>query len=181
MKKSNLTITIITVMVCLLPMIAGIILYDRLPDMMVIQVNANNESNRFVSKNFALFGTAGLMAMVQLITSISLGRKRKGSTMVTKFEKVAQWIIPVVSILVYYVMIMYNLYETIHVGRTVLLVLGVLFCIIGNYLPKMSYEYNGNLNLPTAKDEKSFRKMVKRIGYFLIGVGISFFVIMFFI
>ena len=50
--------------------------------------------------------------------------------------------------------------------------LGILFTIIGNYMPKMSYETGKKLFHPTPKTEKSFRRMSRIMGYGFLGIGI---------
>ena len=180
MKKNNLIITIITVVVCLLPIIAGAIVYDKLPDRMVIQVGLNNEPTNFASKNFVLFVNPLLMAGVQLILIFFSNRASKAVSKEPIFMKLVYWIIPVMAILIYYLIIMYNLYETINVGKITSMSVGILFCLLGNYIPKMSFENNVNLNFP-AKDEKGFRKQIKILGYGLVIVGIIFITISFFV
>lgn len=44
--------------------------------------------------------------------------------------------------------------------------------IIGNYSPKMSYEFGKTIVHPAPKNEKSFRKMNKIMGYSFIIFGI---------
>jgi len=180
MKKNNLIISIITVIVCLLPIIAGAILYDKLPDRMVVQVGFDNEPNRFASKNFVLFINPLIMAGVQLMLLFFTNRASKAVTKEPTFMKLTYWIIPVMATLIYYLMIMYNLYETINVGKITSMSIGILFCLLGNYIPKMSFENNVNLNFP-AKDEKGFRKQIKILGYGLVVAGIIFITISFFV
>ena len=52
------------------------------------------------------------------------------------------------------------------------LILGILFTIIGNYMPKMNYETGKKLFHPTPKTEKSFRKMSRIMGHGFLGIGI---------
>ena len=169
MKKNNL-IVLITTIICLLPILIGIILYDRLPEQMAIHFNINNEPTRCLSKNFVLFINPAIMATLHLIICFILNRSYKKD--IPKFIQLIPFFIPTIVTLIYYIIFMFNLNETINIGRTVCLVLGALFCLIGNYIPKISYEYNGEMNLPKVKDEKSFKKMMKKVGYFLIGIGI---------
>lgn len=69
----------------------------------------------------------------------------------------------------------------VYVGKSVCLILGILFAIIGNYLPKMSYEVGKNIVHPMPKDEKSFRKITKIMGYSFIIIGIILFILIFFV
>jgi len=64
MKKNNY---IVTVIICLLPIFAGIILYEKLPNEIPIHFDVNNMPDNYASKNFALFGLPVIMAFFQTI------------------------------------------------------------------------------------------------------------------
>ena len=57
---------ILTCIVCLLPILPGIALWDKLPDTMAIHFNINNEPDNFASKAFVVFGLPLLMVLLQL-------------------------------------------------------------------------------------------------------------------
>ena len=76
-----------------------------------------------------------------------------------------EWFIPVVSVLFYVIMVEVPLGSTVYVGKSICLILGILLMIIGNYIPKMSYEMSKTTFHPMPKSEKSFRKMSKIMGY----------------
>lgn len=88
-----------------------------------------------------------------------------------KIVKIMEWFIPVVSVCIYMIMIEVPLGSTVYVGKSVCLLLGILFVIIGNYLPKMGCEDGKAIFHPTPKNEKSFRKMSKIMGYSFITMG----------
>ena len=55
MLKANRKTLIITSTVTILPVLIGIICWDRLPDVMATHFGMNNEANGFSSKVFAVF------------------------------------------------------------------------------------------------------------------------------
>ena len=69
-------------------------------------------------------------------------------------------------------MIKVALGHNLYVGKSICLILGILFIILGNYFPKMSYEIGETMFHPKPKNEQSFRKMTRTIGYSFIGIGI---------
>jgi len=178
MKKNNY---IVTVIICLLPILAGIILYEKLPNEIPIHFDVNNMPDNYASKNFALFGLPVIMAFFQIIVCVTTWFTKRKMSSVPKLVRVLEYVIPVISILIYYVMIAYTLYGTIDVGRVVCLMTSILFCVLGNYFPKVSYESHKNLIHPSPKNEKAFKKMTKTFGYSFIGVGIVFLIITFFV
>ena len=83
-----------------------------------------------------------------------------------------EWFIPIMTVLLYIIMVEVPLGSTVYVGKSVCLILGIFFIIIGNYFPKMSYEAGKKLFHPMPKSEKTFRKMSKTCGYSFIILGI---------
>ena len=165
MRKNNYIIEIITIVVCLLPIIVGVILYDKLPNEMPIHFNINNIPDNYMQKNFVLFGLPVLMAIFQLIMCIIIWFSKQKMTETPKVAKVFKWFVPILTIMLYCLTIAYTLKGFINIGKYTCLVIGILFCIIGNYLPKMNYEGNKFFIYPRPKNEKDFRKMTKIMGY----------------
>ena len=174
MEKKDRKTLILSVSICLLPMILGIVLYNKLPDQIPIHFTLNNIPDNYASKNFALFGIPVILAAIQAICIIFTTKVNKlKSDEKPKIVKIMEWFIPIITALLYIIMIEVPLGSTVYVGKSILLILGTLFMIIGNYLPKMSYEIGKVIFHPTPKNEKTFRKMSKIMGYSFIGVGIA--------
>lgn len=173
MEKKNKITLILTVIVCVLPMILGAALYNKLPEQMPIHFNIKNEPDNYAPKAFALFGIPLIMAIVQTICIIFTSKASKLKDIEKpKIIKIMEWFIPILTVFVYIIMIEVPLGSTVYVGKSVCLVLGILFILIGNYIPKMSYEIGKTMVHPVPKDEKSFRKMLKIMGYSFMMIGI---------
>ena len=56
MEKNNKKILVITVIICLLPIVLGLALYNKLPEKMPIHFTINDVPDNYAHKNFALFG-----------------------------------------------------------------------------------------------------------------------------
>lgn len=164
----------ITCAVCLLPILFGVIFYEKLPEIMPIHFNMNNEPNGFAKKDFALFGLPALMAVLQVFCCIitDINGEKKGSK--PKFVAIIQWIIPILSVVISVITIEIPLGSTVDVRKSVLLVLGILFMMIGNYMPKMSYEQMQGKMHPMPRDEKTYRKVVRMLGYTFVIFGLLF-------
>ena len=54
MKKNNVIILVITVLVCLAPMILGAALYNELPEQMPIHFTIGDTPDNYAHKNIAL-------------------------------------------------------------------------------------------------------------------------------
>ena len=170
MKKINWNFIIFTCLLCLMPICLGLYFYEELPDSMAIHFNINNEPDNWASKNFAIFVLPILMAALQTFCCIvsDVNEKEKGKS--PKFVKIMKWFIPIVTVFIYTLTILVGLGKTVDVGKVVTIFLGLMFIIMGNYMPKMSYEdVKGNMH-PMPKTEKAFKKMTRTMGYsFIVG------------
>ena len=69
------------------------------------------------------------------------------------------WICPALSLLMSAIVYLTALGKEIKVGFIVILFMGLLFIIIGNYLPKCKQSYTMGIKLPwTLKDEENWNK-----------------------
>ncbi len=178
MEKKNKKVLILTVLVCLLPIILGILLYDKLPNQMPIHFTINNIPDNYAPKDFALFGLPIIMAIVQAISIFVTTKVNKlKNNEKPKIIKIMEWFIPIITVLVYIIMIQVPLGSSVYVGKSICFIIGILFMIIGNYIPKMSYEIGKVVFHPTPKSEKTFRKINMIMGYSFILVGIIFLIL----
>lgn len=181
MKKNNLKILIITLIICLLPMLLGIVVYSDLPERMAIHFNINSVPDNYVAKNFVLFGLPLIMAFFQCLCLSITNVCNRSNEKLPKVIKVFYWFIPILTIVLYLLTISFSLGMKIYIGKTVCFVLGILFVIIGNYMPKVNFDSGKNLFHPKINDEKIFRKVVRFMGYSFIGIGIILLILVFFV
>ena len=136
MLKKYLKILIITSFVMMLPMAFGYLLWDELPAKMVIHWDINNQPDGWASKAMVVYGMPVLMAATQwllvLITELDLKKKNHSE----KLMGLVLWIMPIISLMLSIITYSHGLGIKVNVGFWVLIMLGVFFMIIGNYLPK---------------------------------------------
>lgn len=176
MKQINWKILMMTSMVCLLPIILGIVFYKQLPEQMPIHFNINNKVDAYASKNFTLFGIPILLTIFQIFCCILSDWKENQEMRKMKFIKIIKWFIPILSIVVSIIVIEVPLGSTVDVRKSISFVIGILFVLTGNYLPKMSYEIAKGKIYPIPKNEKMYRKMTRMLGrtYVVGGILILF-------
>lgn len=157
---------IITCVVCFLPIILGIILWDNLPDTMAIHFNINNEPDNFASKGFVVFGIPLLMALLQIFCCFvnDINACKHGERI--KFERATKWIIPIMTIVLQIITFVYGLGWNIDIRRVTALIVGIIFLVIGNYLPKFDYIKDYNIDTEKAK------KINRFIGFEMVIMGI---------
>lgn len=143
---------IITSIVCLLPMLLGIALFDALPDNMAIHFDINNKPDNYASKEFTVFGLPVLMAILQIVCCFinDINAKKHGDRI--KLETVTKWIIPIMSMILYIVTLGYSLGWNLDIRKVAAVIVGIIFLVIGNYLPKFGYvDYGDKVTEKTIK------------------------------
>lgn len=168
-KKIDWKILIITSLICLIPIIFGVILYDQLPEQMAVHFGLNNEPNSFAPKEFALFGIPLLMFILQVFCCISsdfMEEKKQNKKYITIYK----WIIPIIEMVVYLTMLAYGAGIELDMRMIVCITLGIVFTLVGNYMPKT--EPN---KLQMNYIRADFWKKIKRpAGYFFVIIGLAF-------
>lgn len=122
--------------IILLPILFGVLLWDELPDMIATHWGMDNKPNGYSSRAMAVYGMPLIMLAMQwfLVLFTELDIKKKNHS--PKVLGIMLSIIPVMTILVMTITYANALGININVGFWVLFFLGILFIVIGNYLPK---------------------------------------------
>ncbi len=164
---------IVTSIVCLLSILMGLFLWEKLPDTMAIHFDLNNNPDNFAPKGFVVFGMPCLMVVLQWICCLinDINAKKHGSRI--KFERVTKWIIPIMTVVLQFVTLGIGLGAKINVRAVVAFIVGVMFISIGNYLPKLDYIKDYDLNADKA------RKINRFIGFETVILGVFFLISIF--
>jgi len=166
MKYMKWKILVITCIVCLLPILLGIGLWNELPESIAVHFNIHNEPDNFASKEFAVFGLPIFMMLLQIIFCVinDINAHKYGER--KKFETVTKWIIPIMSIVLQMATFSYALGYNVDIRRVAILIVGCEFLAIGNYLPKLDYIKNYNV------DSEKARKINRFIGFETVVMGV---------
>jgi len=171
-KEHKKTI-IITCIVIVLPMLIGLILWDKLPDMIATHFGTDNEPNGWSSKAFTVFAIPGILLALQLFMLVFTSIDPKKKNISGKALDMVLWIIPVCSMLVGIVSYAYALGIAIRVGTVVNAFVGVLYIIIGNYLPKNGANFSMGIRSSWALDDpENWNRTNRFAGYCFIVGGI---------
>lgn len=157
---------VITCIVCLLPIFLGLALWGDLPDSIAIHFNFYNEPDNFASKKFAVFGLPIMMAALQIVCCFINDINAHKYDRRIKLETVTKWIIPVMSIILQVITFGYSLGWNIDIRKAVAVIVGAIFLVTGNYLPKLDYINNYNV------DSEKARKINRFIGFETVIMGI---------
>ena len=146
----------ITSAVILLQMLVGVLLWNRLPETMATHFDFHNEPNGWSSRTFAVFGMPlvllGLHWMCILLSGLPGFAKPEASP---KLQRLLLLVIPAVSLLVTVLVYGYALGAPFAIDRIVWVFVGVVFALVGNYLPKLRRSNTTGIRLPwTLADEE---------------------------
>ena len=176
MKKINMKTLIITSIVCLLPIILGILVYSELPEQVAIHWGIDNNPNGYFSKPAFVFGMPIMMLALQIFCCVVSDISDKNPEANKKAVTVYKWIIPILTVVLYIITVMIALGSNLDIRKTVMIILGIIFIVSGNYMPKLRADYFINMKAFWVKnrDEKLVNKAVKISAYSLIIFGILF-------
>lgn len=172
MKNKNMEI-VLTTLICLLPMLAGVLLYSRLPEQVPTHFDFSGEANGWSSRTFAVFGMPLMMAGFNLFLQFALRTDPKRQNMSHALRTISIWTIPVLSVLVYALVMRAALGYTTPTETIVPVLVGILFVVIGNYLPKTKQSYTMGIKLPwTLASEENWNRTHRLAGFLWVIDGI---------
>ena len=181
--KMNKKLLLLTSIVILFPILWGVMIWSQLPNQISIHFNAAGQANNFQSKALAVFGLPVFLLLVHLFVIFMIGRDPKNRTMNEKMVKVIYWLIPIVSLSVFYLIYNKALGSTTNPSVFVSVLLGLIFVIMGNYMPKLKVNHTVGIRLPwTLQSEDNWHKTHRLAGklwvigglILLIEAGIQF-------
>ena len=172
--KKNLRILIITSVVTVLPMLVGLVLWSKLPDRIPTHWNMAGEVDGWSGKGFAVFGMPLMMLAFQWICGFALSADPKKQNQPQKMLQASFWIIPVISVALMGIMYATALGKGINVNTVLPVLMGLIFAIIGNYLPKCKHNYTMGIKLPwTLNSEENWNRTHRLAGYVWMIGGIA--------
>ena len=163
--KMNKKLLTVTSTVTLFHILWGLIIWSQLPNQISIHFNAAGQANNFQSKALAVFGLPFFLLLVHLFVIFMIGRDLKNRTMNEKMVKVIYWLIPIVSLIVSYLIYSKALGSTTNPSVFVSVLLGFIFVIMGNYMPKLKVNHTVGIRLPwTLQNEDNWHKTHRLAG-----------------
>lgn len=139
---------ILTSIVTILPILIGLVLWNKLPDTIATHFGADNVPNGWSSKPFAVIGIPAILLVFHLFAlgiTINDPKKRNIGKMMLS---VIFWIIPVVSLVVNTATLSYAMGSKIDIGMIANILVGLMFIIMGNYMSKNRQNYTVGIRIP---------------------------------
>ena len=175
MIKKNLKVLILTTFVMLLPILAGLILWNQLPEQMPTHWNAAGEVDDWSSKPFAIFGLPLIMLGAQWLCVLGTLADPKKANHPDKVLHLVFWIIPVLSVVLNAITIAAALGKEVRMEVFMPILVGLILTIVGNYMPKCKQNYTIGIKIPwTLNSEENWNRTHRFAGWLwtFSGVGI---------
>ena len=165
---------ILSSILILLPIVFGLIMWDRLPDPMPTHFDANGVPNGYSSKPFAVFGIPLFLLAMEWVCLLATGADPKRRNINPKMLNLVLWVVPAVTLVAEGATYSIALGVDINITRLLYPVLALVFIVIGNYLPKCRQSYTMGIKVPwTLADEDNWNKTHRMAGplWMLCGVA----------
>lgn len=149
--------------------LAGLLLWDRLPTEMAVHFDFSGQPDDYAPKAFVVFGMPLILAGLQLVCSYAAWRPAPDGFRLPAFML---WIIPATAVVVFVLLYQEALGGKPDVRLWCELPAGVLLIILGNFFPKSA----GSLRLGkyTRRLSPAGRQRIARFwGYCLVWCGIA--------
>lgn len=158
---------ILSVILCLLPIVPGLILWEKLPEQVPTHFGLNNEPNGYSSKVFAVFGLPAFMAALDALCLFGLSSDPRAEKHSKALDRIMLWFIPGLSILMSSLCLFMAIGKRINIALVMQLLIGAVFIVVGNYLPKCRRNYTMGIKLPWTLNDDDNWNYTHRLGGFL--------------
>lgn len=173
MIKKNLKTMIITSIIILAPIVAGLLLWNQLPAEMATHFGSDGEPDGWSSKEFAVIGLPLFLLAVHWFCAAFTGVDPKKENISNKMMTLILWICPVVAIVGDGSMYLYALNNSINTTIIGVILVGCLLLVLGNYMPKMKQSYTLGIKLPwTLNSEENWNRTHRLAGWITMLAGV---------
>ncbi len=176
---------IVTTIICLIPILFSLAVYDQLPDQVPIHFNAAGQPDDYASKAFGAFGMPLLLALLNIVVQLAVKTDPKRDTS-SKLYHIARWTIAILTLFIIPFSLLIALGHPLRVEKVVPLAVSVLLLVVGNYLPKIKQNYTIGIKLSwTLANEENWKKTHRLAGWvwtffsllFILVIILDFFVV----
>ncbi len=168
-KFKKFATPILTTLITLLPIVYGLIIWDKLPEQVPTHWNAAGEIDGYSSKAFAVFGLPAFLAVINLVCQLAMKLDPKQKNHSEKVKALIVWLVPVISIIMVPVTFAAAQGIEVDIVTISMLMCGVIFLIIGNYLPKCRQNYTIGIKISwTLESEENWNRTHRFAGFIWI-------------
>ena len=181
MIRNNKGTLILSSLLIILPILIGLILWNSLPDQMVIHWGVDGQADGWSSKPFAVFGLPLIMTAALWLCALGTGADPKKANHPDKVVHLVLWIIQILSIVLFTITYAVALGKNVRIELVMPVIIGLIFTIVGNYLPKCKQNYTIGIKIPwTLNSEENWNRTHRFAGRLWTVCGIAIILTAFF-
>lgn len=154
MIKKNKWKLLISSIAILLPMVFGLIVWNKLPEQIATHWGADGNVNGWSNRSFAVFALPLFIFLTHWFCIFCTSRDSKNKSQSKKVFGMVLWICPITSLVANGMIYATALGKTIDMNFIVYLLTGLFFVIIGNYLPKCKQNYTIGIRVKWALENE---------------------------
>lgn len=163
--KNNMTLFITTVM-CFIPVIFGVLVFEKLPLQIPIHFDNGGNPDSYLSKALAIFGLPIFLAAINVYTHFRVNNEPKINNPSSALKQAVKWVTPVISIIFIPLSLVIAMGAKLPIVMIGTALAGIVIVICGNYLPKNRQNYTLGIRLPwTLHSEKNWNKTNRFAGF----------------
>ncbi len=180
MLKKNLKSIIFSSLLMLLPMVAGLILWDKLPNKVPMHWNLYGEVDKFGTKASIVFTFPLILLAIHIICIIATFLDPKNKDQNKKVYRMIFFITPATSFIISSFVYASALGFSFRIEDAMMVFFGILFFFLGNYLPKCKRNYTIGIKVSWAlEDEDNWNATHRFAGKLWVISSLLFFIIVF--
>ena len=162
--KEYRKLIIATTLITLLPILLGLILWNRLPDTVAVHWGADGQADGWAGKAYAVFGLPCLLAAIHLFAVLFTLNDPRRKNINKKPLMLVFWLIPVLSLVTNGIVYLTAMGADIDVFVICFVLIGIVFIVFGNYMPKLQQNYTVGIKMPWTLNSTENWNRTHRLG-----------------
>ena len=164
MTKKNKWEFLISSIVILLPCIMGIAFWNELPEQMATHWGISGEADGWSSRAFAVFAVPVFMLVMHWVCILITFLDNRNRNQNQKAMRLVYWIAPVASLFANAFIYATAFGMELSSDTAMIAIIGALFVMIGNYLPKCKHNYTLGIKVKWALENEENWNATHRFG-----------------
>ena len=162
----------LSTVLCLLPIVLGLVLYGKLPEQIAVHFDSTGAPDNYLPKSITVFGLPVIFAVLNMITHFRLNHDPRNDSVSLRLKQAAKWALPVIAVIVMPITLFLSMGAPIPIGTIVASLVGIVIVICGNYLPKCKQNYTAGIKLPwTLHSQENWNKTHRFAGFLWVICG----------
>ena len=175
MIRKNKWQLIISSVIILLPVVAGLLIWNYLPEQLAAHWSTDGRPDRWSSKGFTVFVMPISLLVIHWICIFITARDPKNENQSDKIFNLVLWILPILSLIICGFTYAIALGIDINISMMMRVLLGVMFVVLGNYMPKCRQNYTIGIRVVWAlHNEENWNKTHRFTGKLWVSGGFLF-------